>query len=55
MKKKTLAFSAIYFVILAAVTLVGIELLAAFYSPSWPAYALRSTPPVNNLPLGTGR
>ena len=54
MKKKTLAFSAIYFVILAAVTLVGIELLAAFYSPSWPAYALRSTPPVNNLPLGTG-
>lgn len=54
MKKKTLAFSAIYFVILAAVTLVGIEILASFYSPSWPAYALRSTPPVNSFPPGTG-
>lgn len=52
MKIKTLAFGSIYFVILAAVTLAGIEVMASFYSPSWPAYALRSTPPVNSYPLG---
>jgi lysophospholipase L1-like esterase len=51
-KTKTLAFGSIYFVILAAVTLVGIEVIASFFSPSWPAYALRSTPPVNSFPPG---
>ncbi len=50
MKTKALAFGSIYFVILAAVTLIGIEVIASFYSPSWPAYALRSTPPVNSHP-----
>lgn len=52
MKTKTLAFGSIYFLILAAVTLAGIEVMASFYSPSWPAYALRSTPPVNSYPPG---
>ena len=52
MKTKTLVFGSIYFSILAAVTLVGIEVLSSFYSPSWPAYALRSIPPVNSFPPG---
>lgn len=52
MKTKTLVFGSIYFAILAAVTLVGIEVIASFYSPSWPAYALRSMPPVNSFPPG---
>lgn len=51
-KAKTLVFGSIYFVILAAVTLVGVEVIASFYSPSWPAYALRSIPPVNSFPPG---
>jgi len=52
MKTKTLVFGSIYFAILASVTLVGIEVIASFYSPSWPAYALRSMPPVNSFPPG---
>ena len=52
MRTKTLVFGSIYFAILAAVTLAGIEVIATFFSPSWPAYALRSMPPVNSFPPG---
>lgn len=40
-------FAATYGAILAAVSLAGIEFLASFYAPPWPARALRSVPPVN--------
>jgi hypothetical protein len=41
-------FAVIYGLILAAVTLVGIEVVAGFYAPSWPARALRTMPPFND-------
>jgi hypothetical protein len=45
---KTRWFAVIYGLILAAVTLVGIEVAAGFYAPPWPARALRSSmPPVS--------
>ena len=40
-------FSAVYGTLLAIATLAGIESLASFYVPPWPARALRSIPPVN--------
>jgi len=45
--RKRVAFGVIYGLVLAAVTLAGIEVLASFYAPSWPARALRATGPVN--------
>jgi hypothetical protein len=42
-----MAFAAIYAVILLLVTLAGIEFLASFFVPPWPARALRNMPPVN--------
>lgn len=44
---KRVAFGAIYAVVLTVATLAGIEALASFYAPSWPARALRATGPVN--------
>jgi hypothetical protein len=43
-------FGVIYGVILVVVTLAGIEGLASFYAPAWPARALRSISPVNPDP-----
>lgn len=45
--KKTRWFAAIYATILILVTLAGIEVIANFYAPAWPARALRTMPPVN--------
>ena len=45
--RKRLIFAAVYGLILAAVTLAGIEALASFYAPAWPARALRAASPVN--------
>src|SRR5262245_52884983 len=38
--RKRLAFGAVYGLVLVVVTLVGIELLASFFVPAWPARAL---------------
>jgi hypothetical protein len=43
-------YGIIFGLILAGVTLLGLEVLASFEAPSWPARALRSTPPVNVQP-----
>jgi hypothetical protein len=40
-------FAMVYGTVLAVVTLAGIEGLAGFYAPPWPARALRSIPPIN--------
>ena len=40
-------YAIVFGLILAGVTLAGLEVLASFEAPSWPARALRSTPPVN--------
>jgi hypothetical protein len=40
-------YAIVFGLILAGVTLVGLEGLASLEAPSWPARALRSTPPVN--------
>ena len=45
---KTRWFAVIYGLVLAAVTLVGIEVAAGFYAPAWPARALRTMPPFND-------
>ena len=45
--RRNVAFATIYTLTLAAVTLIGIEVMASFFSPSWPARALRSAQPVN--------
>ena len=45
--RKRLAFGAIYGALLVAVALSGIEFLASFYVPAWPARALRSVPTSN--------
>ena len=42
---KRLVFTTIFGVILFAATLVGIEVLASFYVPAWPARALNPRPP----------
>ena len=42
-------YAIIFGLILTGVTLAGLELLASLEAPSWPARALRSTPPVNVL------
>ncbi|MDP2376750.1 SGNH/GDSL hydrolase family protein [Reyranella sp.] len=47
-------FGAIYALILVTVTLLGIEAIASFHSPAWPARALRSTEPVNWLAADAG-
>lgn len=43
-------YGIIFGLILVGVTLLGLEVLASFEAPSWPARALRSTPPVNVQP-----
>jgi hypothetical protein len=43
-------YGIIFGLILAGVTLLGLEVLASFEAPSWPARALRSTLPVNVQP-----
>ncbi len=40
-------FAIVYGLILAVVTLAGVEIMASFYAPSWPARELRSSEPVN--------
>lgn len=40
-------YAIVFGLILTGVTLAGLEMLASFVAPSWPARALRSTPPVN--------
>jgi hypothetical protein len=40
-------YAIVFGMILAGVTLMGLEGLASLEAPSWPARALRSTPPVN--------
>ena len=42
--RKRVAFGVIYSLILVLATTVGIEALASFYAPPWPARALRSVP-----------
>lgn len=46
--RKRVVFGAVYGLILTLVTLAGIEALASFYAPSWPARALRAAEPVNS-------
>jgi hypothetical protein len=43
--RRRLAFGGIFAAILLAVTLAGIEFLAAFYTPSWPARAMNPREP----------
>jgi hypothetical protein len=43
--RKRLAFGAVYGLVLVVVTLVGIELLASFFVPAWPARALIAREP----------
>jgi hypothetical protein len=45
--RKRVVFGVVYGLILTIVTLAGIEALASFYAPSWPARALRALEPVN--------
>ena len=52
-QRKRLAFGVIYGLILTLAALVGIEGLASFYTPSWPARALRSVPPANPVTATT--
>ncbi len=40
-------YAIVFGLILAGITLAGLEVLASLEAPSWPARALRSTPPVN--------
>jgi hypothetical protein len=46
-QRKRLVFGAIYALILTIATFGGIEIVASFFAPAWPARALRATPPVN--------
>jgi len=48
-RKRRWAFGAVFAVLLAIVTLVGIEFLSSFHTPNWPAVALRSVPPGNPI------
>jgi hypothetical protein len=48
-RRKRWAFSVVFAVLLAVMTLAGIEVLSSFHAPSWPAYALRSVPPANPI------
>ncbi len=43
-KTKKLILSTAFGTVLVAVTLVGIELVASFLTPAWPAYLLRPVP-----------
>ncbi len=52
-RRKRWAFSGIFIVLLAVMTLAGIEVLSSFETPSWPAYALRSVPPGNPITSAT--
>ena len=38
-------YAIVFGLILTGITLAGLEMLASFEAPSWPARALRSTPP----------
>ena len=40
-------YAIVFGLILSGITLAGLEVLASLEAPSWPARALRSTPPVN--------
>jgi len=40
-------YAIVFSLILSGITLAGLEVLASLEAPSWPARALRSTPPVN--------
>ena len=51
--RKRLAFGVAYGLILAAATLVGIEVVASFYAPPWPARALRVVEPIT-VPTALG-
>jgi hypothetical protein len=53
MLRKRLAFGAIFGAILVAVTLAGIEFMASFYTPSWPARAMNPREPAPERVLGT--
>jgi lysophospholipase L1-like esterase len=46
---KRVMFGVVYGLILAVVTLAGIEFLSSFYSPSWPARALRAAAPITSV------
>jgi hypothetical protein len=46
---KRVVFGVVYGLILAVVTLVGIEFLSSFEAPAWPARALRPVAPVNTV------
>jgi hypothetical protein len=43
--RKRLAFGAVFGAILVAMTLAGIEFMASFYTPSWPARAMNPREP----------
>jgi hypothetical protein len=45
--RRGVAFGAVFALVLTAATLVGIEALASFFVPSWPARELRWTAPIN--------
>jgi len=51
--RKRLAFGAVFGAILVAVTLAGIEFMASFYTPSWPARAMNPREPAPERVLGT--
>lgn len=51
--RKQLAFSAVFGVVLLAVTVVGVEFLASFYVPAWPARAMNPREPAPVRVLGT--
>jgi hypothetical protein len=44
-------FTAVYCIVLLAASLVGIEVMASYFAPAWPARALRSVEPVNVTPI----
>ena len=50
--RKRLAFGAVFGAILVAVTLAGMEFLASFYPPSWPARAMNPREPAPERVLG---
>jgi hypothetical protein len=52
--RKNLVFGVIYGAILTVVTLAGIEVVASFQAPSWPARALRVVPATKPVPEAAG-
>src|SRR5260370_8000738 len=51
--RKRLAFGAVFGAILVAVTVAGIEFMASFHTPSWPARAMNTREPARERVLGT--